>query len=303
MRQVRAVLLSECPAPRKSQVTPSPPSGPSGEGDVKTIARARSSVRKPSPAPPVESRSDSANPVVCIVVADGAAIDRAAIASLVRAEADFIVVGEAGNTQEAIEACRRLEPHVLVLTLTLPSPMGESALPEIRAALPDLPIVAMSERGWSECLVLNPPSAGTVKHEPTRAALCGSGHDCLQVAAALGAAGTVRRSADPKALFTTIRAVASGRSAYEPGTLTSIGAPLDHDGEQPLSPRLLEVSHLLADGRSNKEIASALGISEPTVKKHVTRLLERLGLEDRLQAGLFIARHPLLFSSRTGALR
>jgi len=271
---------------------------------VKTITRTRSSARRAtSPAPPAEPRASAGSPAICIVVADGAAIDRAAIASLLRAEADFLVVAEAGNTQEAIERCRRLEPHVLVLTLTLPSPMGEPALLEIRSALPDLPIVAMSERGWSECLVLNPPASGLVHHEPTRASLCGSGHDCLQIAAAQGAAGTVRRSADPKALFATIRAVASGRSAYEPGTLANIAAPLDHDGEAPLSPRLLEVSHLLAEGRSNKEIASALGISEPTVKKHVTRLLERLGLEDRLQAGLFIARHPLLFAPRSGIMR
>ncbi len=270
---------------------------------MRTITRSRPGVRKPSPATPPEPRSNAGPPAICIVVADGAAIDRAGIASLLRAEADFLVVGEAASTQEAIEQCRRLEPHVLVLTLTLPSPVGEPALTEIRAALPDLQIVAMSERGWSECLVLNPPSHGHARPEPAHASLCGNGHDCLQIAAAHGAAGTVRRSADPRALFATIRAVASGRSAYEPGTLASITAPLDHEGEAPLSPRLLEVSHLLAEGRSNKEIASALGISEPTVKKHVTRLLERLNLEDRLQAGLFIARHPLLFTPRAGALR
>jgi DNA-binding NarL/FixJ family response regulator len=271
---------------------------------LKTITRTRPSIRKVSPETPVvETGPGSDSSTICIVVADGAAIDRAAIASLVRAEADFLVVGEAGNTHEAIELCRRLEPNVLVLTLTLPSPVGESALLEIRGALPDLPIVAMSERGWSECLVLNPPSSNHARHEPSHSPLCIPGHDCLQLAAAQGAAGTVRRSADPKALFSTIRTVAAGRSAYEPGTLTSIGAPLDADGEQPLSPRLLEVSQLLADGRSNKEIASALGISEPTVKKHVTRLLERLGLADRLQAGLFIARHPLLFSPRLAAMR
>jgi DNA-binding NarL/FixJ family response regulator len=268
------------------------------------VTRTRSSARRVvSPAPPVEVPPTGGSPAICIVVADGAAIDRAAIASLIRAESEFLVVGEAANTQEAIELCRRLEPHVLMLTLTLPSPMGESALPEIRTALPDLPIVAMSERGWSECLVLNPPSSTHARMEPAKSSLCGAGHDCLQIAAAMGAAGTVRRSADPRALFATIRAVASGRTAYEPGTLTRVPGLGEAEGEAPLSPRLIEVSQLLAEGRSNKEIASALGISEPTVKKHVTRLLERLGLEDRLQAGLFIARHPLLFATRTGLTR
>ena len=238
-------------------------------------------------------------PAICLVVADGAAIDRAGVASLIRAQEDFLVVGEAANTQEAIEACRRLNPDVLVLTLSLPSPMGEPALLEIRAALPDLPIVAMSERGWSDCLVLNPPSSSHPRVETHKASgLCGGGHDCLQVAAAQGAVGTVRRSADPKALLATIRAVASGRTAFEPGTVLPLASGSE-SSDSPLSPRLLEVSLLLSEGRSNKEIASALGISEPTVKKHVTRLLERLGLEDRLQAGLFIARHPLLFATRT----
>jgi DNA-binding NarL/FixJ family response regulator len=255
-----------------------------------------------SPETPIEKNA-GASSAVCIVVADGAGIDRAAIASLIRSEQDFLVVGEAGNTQEAIECCRRLQPDVLVLTLTLPSPVGDSALPEVRTALPDLPIVAMSERGWSDCLILNPPTSAHARTEPARTGLCGGGHDCLQVAAAQGAAGTVRRSADPKALFATIRAVASGRSAYEPGTLATLNGVLEVPGEAPLSPRLVEVSQLLAEGRSNKEIASALGISEPTVKKHVTRLLERLGLEDRLQAGLFIARHPLLFTTRAALAR
>jgi DNA-binding NarL/FixJ family response regulator len=270
---------------------------------VKTIAtRARTGARRTAPSAPEVKVPVGSGSTVCIVVADGAAIDRAAIASLIRAEQDFLVVGEAANAQEAIETCRRLDPDVLVLTLTLPCLLGDSALTEIRAALPDLPVVAMSERGWSECLILNPPTIATAHPVGAPSGLCGGGHDCLQVAAAMGAAGTVRRSADPKALFATIRAVAAGRSSYEPGTLAAIHGA-DDPGDAPLSPRLVEVSRLLADGRSNKEIASALGISEPTVKKHVTRLLERLGLEDRLQAGLFIARHPLLFATRNTAPR
>jgi DNA-binding NarL/FixJ family response regulator len=274
------------------------------EDRVRTItSRVRPSVRRAaSPETPAAKSAGGAS-AVCVVVADGAAIDRAAIAALIRSEQDFLVVGEAGNTQEAIERCRRLQPDVLVLTLTLPSPVGEPALPEVRAALPDLPIVAMSERGWSDCLILNPPSSAHVRSETTRSGLCGGGHDCLQVAAAQGAEGTVRRSADPKALFATIRAVASGRSAYEPGTLMTLNGVAEASGDAPLSPRLVEVAHLLADGCSNKEIATALGISEPTVKKHVTRLLERLALEDRLQAGLYIARHPLLFMMRPALVR
>ena len=60
-----------------------------------------------------------------------------------------------------------------------------------------------------------------------------------------------------------------------------------------LSERELDVAMLIAEGRSNKEIAHALGIGVPTVKKHVDRLLEKLGLHDRLQVGLFLARNPV----------
>jgi len=256
------------------------------EGRVKSITtRTRSGARRStSPAAPDSNTATGGSSTICIVVADGAAIDRAAIGSLIRAQDDFLVVGEASNTQEAIETCRRLQPEVLVLTLTLPSPLGEPALAEIRTALPDLPVVAMSERGWSECLILNPPTGAHGRNEPANPGLCGGGNDCLQVAAAQGAAGTVRRSADPKALFETIRAVASGRSSYEPGTMAALNGAAEDAAESPLSPRLIEVSHLLAEGRSNKEIARSLEISPNTVKTHIANLFEKLEVQRRTQA-------------------
>jgi len=270
---------------------------------MKTIVRSRVGPRRlPAAERPEPEAPGARSPAICVVVADGTAIDRAALSSLIRAESDFLVVAECSNTQEAIDACRRMTPDVLILSLGLPSPVGEPPLAEVRGALPELPILAISERGWSECLVLNPP-AGGARTETPRNSLCTGGQDCLQVAAAQGAAGTVRRSADPRALFSTMRAVAAGRTSYEPGTVEGVSGGNGANSEPLLSPRLVEVAHLLSDGRSNKEIASALGISEPTVKKHVTRLLERLGLEDRLQAGLFIARHPLIFSPRHALAR
>ncbi len=91
--------------------------------------------------------------------------------------------------------------------------------------------------------------------------------------------------------------VARGQACYDPTTSTDIlaesGKKREGAGLVPLSKRELQVAALLVEAHSNKEIAALLGLREPTVKKHVRHILEKLGLQDRLQAGLFLARHPL----------
>jgi two-component system response regulator DegU len=241
-----------------------------------------------------------------IVVADGHAIDRRGLVSLLREERDFDVVGEAANSAEAIEHCASLQPAVLVLTLNLPADSGDSALPVIRAALPGLRVLAVSERGVGNCLVLNPPGRSRLS-AVSGAQRCDAGTDCLQLAMAQGALGTLRRSAEPAALFEAVRAVSAGQACYEPRTAaaaagTEAGSKAGGNGQLGLSSRELDVAALLADGRSNKEISATLTISEPTVKKHVGQILRKLNVQDRLQAGLFVARHPLLFG-RGGAVQ
>jgi DNA-binding NarL/FixJ family response regulator len=252
------------------------------------MSRTRTRSKPPGAAP----RTPAQPHRIRIVVADGQAIDRRAVLSLLATQPDFECVGEASNSGEAIERCASLRPAVLVLTLNLPSDSGETALPVIHAALPGLRILAVSERGVANCLILNPPTRARLAAY-SQVPRCESGTDCLQLAMAHGALGTVRRSADPEALFRTVRAVASGMTAYEPRT----GLALGQGGANPgLSAREMDVAVLLAEGQSNKEISALLSISEPTVKKHVGQILKKLGVQDRLQAGLFVARHPLIFS-------
>jgi len=258
------------------------------------MTRSRTRPKPRAAARPAPARP----PRIRIVVADGQAIDRQGLLSLLRAQPDFECVGEAANSGEAIERCASLRPAVLVLTLNLPSDSGDTALPVIHAALPGLRILAISERGVANCLILNPPTRSRLaaySHVPR----CETGTDCLQMAMAHGALGTVRRSADPEALFRTVRAVAAGQTCYEPRT----GMMLSHGGigagasaNLGLSVREMDVAVLLAEGQSNKEISRLLTISEPTVKKHVGQILKKLSVQDRLQAGLFVARHPLIFS-------
>lgn len=261
--------------------------------------KARDDRPRPRATRPAPARKLRA-PRIRIVVAESRAIDRQAFVVLLGGEKDFQVVGQAADAAEAIARCASLRPAVLVLALDLPDTSGGVALPTIRAALPGLRILAISERGVADCLVLNPPGRARL---PGRLELrrCEGDTDCLQLAMAQGALGTLRRSAGPEALFRAVRAVASGQASFEPRSGLAFGADGMGAGAGSrfgLSPRESDVAVLLAEGRSNKDVAHALGISEPTVKKHVGQILAKLNVKDRLQAGLFVARHPLLFARR-----
>ena len=214
---------------------------------------------------------------------------------LMETQPDFEVVGEAATIDEAIAQCRALAPDVLLLTLNLPAQHRDAAIPAIRAVLPALHILALSERGAENCLVLNPPSRKWLTGVPL--GTCPAGIDCLQLAAQQGAMATLRRSADPEDLFRAVRTVADGQAWYDPTTAAGMLASGAAPRRRLFTDRELQVAALIAEGQSNKEISTSLDISEPTVKKHVGRILEKLGLADRLQAGLYLARNPLLFRS------
>jgi DNA-binding NarL/FixJ family response regulator len=232
-----------------------------------------------------------------VFVADHQVLDRAGLVGLLRSERAFEIVGESATIEETVRRCRALRPDVLVVTLNLPAQERDAAIPAIRAALPSIRILALSERGAENCLVLNPPARRWLSGMPL--GTCPVGIDCLQLAAHQGALATLRRSADPRELFHAIRAVARGEPRFDPTTVAGMLAPGTGDrtrvGTRPLfSRREGQVAALITEGRSNKEISGLLGIGEPTVKKHVGRILDKLGLEDRLQAGVFLARNPLL---------
>jgi NarL family two-component system response regulator LiaR len=243
---------------------------------------------------------------VRVVVADSQAIDRGGLVGLIDDERDLEVVGEAATVEECIRQCSVLAPDALVLALSLAGQETQPALSAIRSALPDLKVLALAERSAADCMVLNPPARRARARVAAAAGsgvalpLCAVGTDCLTLAVAQGAMATLRRTADPEELFRAIRAVAGGSASYDAMTASSLrsstlagnGRASDH---RPLTGRELEVASLIADGRSNKEISTALEISEATVKKHVGSILVKLGFEDRLQAGLYLARNPLVF--------
>lgn len=258
--------------------------------------RRSQSARHPR-ARAIRSRAEGASPPIRLLVADDQAIDRAGLVAILGTQPDFAIVGEASTTDEAIRGCLERRPMLLILSLSLPSSAG-TALSGIRGRFPEIPILAVAQRGEAHCMVLNPqgPDRGPDVGPNVR---CTAGTDCLELAVAEGAAGTIRRSAAPEDLFGAIRAIASGKAWFEAGTAAAImrhalARQAREGAHRPLSKRELEVSRLIADGRSNKEIAQALEISEPTVKKHVGHILAKLSLQDRLQVGIHFTRNPLL---------
>jgi DNA-binding NarL/FixJ family response regulator len=237
---------------------------------------------------------------VRIVVADDYPMDRAGMVSILRSQPDFEIVGETASVREAGAMCREMHPSVLILAMRLQATEGRTPIASVHTVSPETPVLAIAERAEGHCLVLNPPGSKRTDTAQLPVA-CTQGTDCLQLAVAEGATGTIRRSASPEELFRAVRTVASGNAWYEAGTATAIMRhALAGNGSgsgtapAPLSGRELEVAELIAAGRSNKEIGSILNISAPTVKKHVGRILEKLGLQDRLQVGLYVARNPLV---------
>ena len=241
-------------------------------------------------------------PKIRILVADDQPMDRRGLAALLGSQPDFDVVAEAGTVGEAASHYKRLKPDVAILSVRLPDQHGLTAIASLRSSFPTLRMIALAERGAEHCLVLNPPhrSGRGLPVSSPASTMC---TDCLQLAVSEGALGALRRDAAPEELFQAVRAVAQGNAWFEPRTAAAISRGAAKSGDpnaaRDLSARELEVAGLISDGRSNKEIGQALGISEPTVKKHVGHILAKLGLQDRLQIGMYIVRNPLLLSGKS----
>jgi DNA-binding NarL/FixJ family response regulator len=261
------------------------------------VATLRRRISSPSGTIDDSSGPGSSDRIIRIVVAEDQGVDRAGLVLLLGTQPDLQVVGEAVTGMEAVKRCRELQPEVVILDTRMPGMDGLAAIPRLRQAAPQTRILALAERGEARCLVLHPPRPGSewnLDGEPS----CGPVSDCLQLAVARGANGAIRRSADPDDLFRAVRALAAGSQWFESGTASRM---VDNalalglaDPARMLSEREREVAGMIAEGQSNKDIARRLGITVPTVKKHVGHILSKLQLQDRLQVGLHLARNPLV---------
>ena len=205
---------------------------------------------------------------ITVLIVDDHPVVRRGLKVLLEVQDGIEVAGEAGDGTAALALAAEHAPDVILLDLKLPGLDGIAVLGELKA------------RGSaSRVLVL------TSATEPASASL----------AVRSGAAGVIYKDVDPDALVRAIRSVHDGHLLLAPeaaGSLVrSAGTWSPADGLDALTRREREVLAEIAKGRSNREIARALGVSDKTVKAHVSSLLAKLGVQDRTQAALLAVRH------------
>ena len=209
-----------------------------------------------------------------LLLADDHRLFRQVLSRSLAGHARFEVVGEAADTDEAIRQARSLRPDMVLMDLEMPGDGGVAATRTLRAQMPGIEVVIVT--GSEE-------------------------QDDLHAALAAGAKGYVLKSSDYGALIASLEALAEGEAATMPdlSPAVSLGGPGrtgggrgDRFGE--LSERELQVLRLLAEGTSNRMIASQLCLSENTVRTYVAHILEKLGLENRVQAAAYALRNGLV---------
>lgn len=209
-----------------------------------------------------------------VLVADDQSMVRAGFRMLLSGEEDIEVVAEASNGLEAVDKAARYEPTVVLMDIRMPELDGLEATRRILAADPEARVLVLTTFDLDEYV-----------YEALRA----------------GASGFVLKDDPPEQLLAAIRTVASGDALLSPSItkrvikeFTRIPRPTPPKELDDLSAREREVFRLIALGLSNAQIGQELFIGETTVKTHVTHILAKLGLHDRVQA--------VVLAYQTGAL-
>jgi DNA-binding NarL/FixJ family response regulator len=201
-----------------------------------------------------------------VVIADDQPMMRAGFKAVLEATGSIEVVAEAGNGEEAVAAAEAHAPDVVLMDIRMPGMDGIEAT----RRLPRHRVLILTTFGLDEYII-----------EALRA----------------GASGFLLKDAPTREVVDAVRAVAAGDAVLAPAVtrqlLDQVGrrlpSPVSRDGDRlgELTDREHEVLRMLALGLSNAEIAEALVVSEPTVKTHVSNLLGKLGLRDRVQAVIY----------------
>jgi DNA-binding NarL/FixJ family response regulator len=203
-------------------------------------------------------------PTIRVVVADDQDLVRTGLAMILAAQPDISVVGEAADGLQAVALTRRTAPDVVLMDVRMPGLDGVAATREVVAARPATRVLVLTTFDVDDYVIgaLRAGASGFLLKDTPRASLV--------AAVRAVAAGDVLLSREVTArLVGAVR-----RDPTSAGSVRALGR---------LTPREREVLVLIAEGRSNAEVAQALGLAETTVKTHVARLLDKLNARDRVQ--------------------
>ena len=202
---------------------------------------------------------------ITVLLVDDHSLVRRGFRRMLEDESDMVVVGEAGDGEEATRLARQLRPKVVVMDCALPGMNGLDATRQILADLPETAVLMLSmhsENTW------------------------------VRQAIDAGARGYVLKNAMNLELGSAIRRVAGGETIFDP----PVGQPSALKGERSsgLTPRELEVLRMIVDGQSNKEIASALDLSVNTVAVHRANIMNALGIHKTAELVTYAIRAGLV---------
>lgn len=208
----------------------------------------------------------SSSPRLRLLIAEDHYVTRMGLRAIFGAENDIEIVAEAETGPETVARYRECRPDLAIVDLKLPGLDGVEVVKEIRRDFPDARLVILTASEGSEGV-----------------------YRALQA----GARAYLLKDAKGSELVQALRDVHAGKRVLPPEVAMRLAERLP---QSDLSPRELDVLRLIAGGKSNKRIADALGLSEATVRTHVSNILSKLGVDDRTQAATEALRRGILGS-------
>jgi len=218
-----------------------------------------------------------AKETIRVLVVDDHTIIRKGIRAVLDLVPDVVLVGEAENGIQAVKLEAELNPDVILMDLMMPEMDGIACIKQIKTQRPRARILVLTNF---------------------------AGEDMIFPAIKAGALGYHLKDSSPETLVEAIREVHRGESSLHPviarKVLSEISSPPEHPPTtEPLTPRELEVLHLIAQGFENREIAEKLVISEATARTHVSNIMGKLHLASRTQAALYALKEGIASLTET----
>jgi DNA-binding NarL/FixJ family response regulator len=205
--------------------------------------------------------------IVRVAIADDHRVVRVGLEQLLGTFEDVELVGTADGGEAAITLCTAERPDVLLLDLAMPEVDGIEVTRRVAEASPDTKVVLFTSF---------------------------SDREGIEAALDAGAVGYLLKDAEPEEIRSAIQAAARGEAPLAPKAAAALLAGRNvRERQVELTPRERDVLQLIVSGGSNKQVARKLGISEKTVKGHLTKLFQRIGVADRTQAALWAERNGL----------